>query len=150
MASGRARRIRAGLVGAWRAVPPGRALRVAAYAATWAVLTAVAFVLVLLGSSRDVTVLSHDAVVRPTLSLSGGGSVVVHTGPVLPDVRLPSHSAFGLDVTLGKTDVGTLGELVRRYAYLAGSSEGEQAKLRVTVRDLVVDAALRAAAITSR
>lgn len=124
-----------------------RALTIAAYAAVWVVLSVVAFAVVLLGSSREVTVFSHDAVVRPTLSVTHDGSVVVRTGPVLPDVRLPSHSRLGLDVALGKTDAGTLEELVQRYAYLAGAPEGEEAKLRATARDLVVDAALRGAAL---
>jgi hypothetical protein len=123
----------------------GRPLAIAAYVAVWVVLAAVAFVLVLLGSSREVTAFSHDAAVRPTFS----GDVVIHTGPVLPDVRLPSHHRLGLDVTLGKTDARTIGELMQRYAVLAGAPEGEEAKLRATAEDLVLDAALRGAAIAA-
>ena len=119
-----------------------RALTIAAYVAVWVVLTAVAFFVVLAGSSRQVTVFSHDATVRPTFS----GAVEVHTGPVLPDVRLPTHSRLGLDVTLGKTGVGTVDALMRRYAVLAGAPEGEEAKLRSTVQGLVLDAALRGGA----
>jgi hypothetical protein len=106
------------------------------------VLTAVAFLVVLAGSSRQVTVFSHDAEVRPTFA----GAVEIHTGPVLPDVRVPSHNRLGLDVTLGKTNASTLGELMQRYAVLAGAPEGEEAKLRSTVRDLVLDAAVRGGA----
>ncbi|SFB84655.1 hypothetical protein SAMN04487968_10215 [Nocardioides terrae] len=119
-----------------------RTLTIAAYVAVWAVLSALAFLIVLAGSSRQVTVFSHDAQVRPTFT----GAIEIHTGPVLPDVRIPSHSRLGLDVTLGKTDVSTLGGLMQRYAVLAGAPEGEEAKLRTTVRDLVLDAALRGGA----
>jgi hypothetical protein len=119
-----------------------RALRIAAYVAVWVVLTTVAFLALLTVSSRQVTVLSHDAVVRPTFT----GAVEIHTGPVLPDVRVPSHSRLGLDVTLGKTDAGTLDGLIRRYAVLAGAPQGEEAKLRATVQGLVLDAALRGGA----
>jgi hypothetical protein len=122
-----------------------RTLTIAAYVAVWAVLTAVAFTLVFLGSSREVTVFSHDATVRPTFA----GVVTINTGPVLPDVRLPSHSRLGLDVTLGKTDVKTLDSLMQRYAVLAGAPEGEEAKIRGVVQDLVLDAALRGAAIAA-
>jgi hypothetical protein len=109
----------------------------------WLVLSLVAFGVVFTASSRDVTVFSHDARVQPTFSRT----VVVHTGPVLPDVRIPSHAPIGLDVTLGKTDASSLNELVQRYAYLAGSPDGEEAKLRSTLVDIAVDAGLRAGAI---
>ena len=58
----------------------------AAYALTWAVLTLVCAGVVFLNSSRETTLASHDAVIRPDLS----GHVVLLTGPVLPDVRVPS------------------------------------------------------------
>jgi hypothetical protein len=103
----------------------------------------VAFVVVFGSSGRDVTLFSHDARVQPTFSRA----VVVRTGPVLPDVRIPSHAPIGLDVTLGKTDASSLDELVQRYAYLAGSPEGEEAKLRATLAGLAVDAGLRAGAL---
>ncbi|MFT4286517.1 metallophosphoesterase [Nocardioides sp.] len=122
-----------------------RVLVVAAYVATWLVLAVLAFLLVFLGSSRQTTFLSHDAVLRPDFS----GTVEVHTGPVLPDVRLPSHALFGVSVTLGKTDVGSLEELVERYAYLASAADGERAKVRATVASMVVDAALRGAVLGS-
>lgn len=121
----------------------GAALRIAAYVAVWLALTALASLAVLLGSSREVTVLSHDALLRPTLS----GHVVVHTGPVLPDVRLPAHAPVGVDLTLGKTNARSLEALVQRYAALASAPQGEEAKIRATVRGLVLDAVLRGAAL---
>jgi len=120
-------------------------LVVAAYVATWLILSALAFLLVFASSSRQTTFLSHDAMVRPNFS----GTVEVHTGPVLPDVRLPSHTPFGVSVTLGKTDVGSMEELVERYAYLASAADGERAKMRATVTSMVVDAALRGAVLGS-
>lgn len=99
------------------------------------VLTAVLF----LGGSRETTLAGHDAVVRPTLR----GDVVVRTGPVLPDLRLPAGSRVGVDVTLGKTDVATTDALVQRYALIASSPEGAEARVREALGDLLYDSALR-------
>lgn len=98
-------------------------------------LTAVLF----LGGSRETTVAGHDAVVRPTVR----GDVVVRTGPVLPDLRLPAGSPIGVDLTLGKTDVATTDELVQRYALIASSPEGAEARVRDALGDLLLDSALR-------
>ena len=95
-----------------------------------------------LNSSRTVVLASHDAKVQPTL----GGYVVLHTGPVLPDVRLDSGAPIGLDVTLGKTNAASTGELVQRYAYIASQPEGQISK----VQRLIVGMAAAAAAARRR
>ena len=95
-----------------------------------------------LGSSRELTLASHDAVLRPTLSRH----VVVRTGPVLPDLRVDSGAPIGVDVRLGKTDARSTEELVDRYAYIASSPEGAEARVREAVSDMAVAAALRGAA----
>ena len=108
-------------------------------AAVWLVVAVATGTAVFLQSSRDLVLAGHDSVVRPTLD----GWVVVHTGPVLPDVRLDSGDVVGLDVTLGKTTARTAPELVERYAFIAGHPEGTVAKARTAVDDMAYDAAVR-------
>ena len=99
--------------------------------------------LVFVSSSRDVVVASHDAVVRPDFS----GAAVLHTGPVLPDVRVDTGSPVGVDVRLGKTDASSIDDLVQRYALLASQPDGQVEKLTDTVQRMALDAALRGAVI---
>ena len=96
-----------------------------------------------LTSSRSVVLASHDAVVRPDLT----GQAVLHTGPVLPDVRVDAPGPIGLDIQLGKTDAASLDELVLRYAFIASEPESQVDKVTDAVRDMAVDAALRGAII---
>jgi hypothetical protein len=96
-----------------------------------------------LTSSRTVVVASHDAVVRPDLS----GQAVVHTGPVLPDLRAPAPGRVGVDIDLGKTDASTTDELVQRYALIASEPDGQVAKVTDVVRGMALDAALRGAVV---
>ena len=109
----------------------------------WLVVSALAALALFLGSRTEITLASHDAELRPTLSWSGPGEVVVHTGPVLPDVRTPAPGRVGVDITLGKTDATTTAALVKRYAVLAGAPEGQIAKVASAVTGLAVRAALR-------
>jgi hypothetical protein len=69
-----------------------------------------------LNSSRTVVLVGHDSVVRPTFERDA----VVETGPLLPDFRFRDVGPIGVTVTLGKTEVGSIEELVERYAYIAG------------------------------
>ena len=82
--------------------------------------------MIFLNSSRETTLASHDAVIRPDLS----GHVVLLTGPVLPDVRVPTDERIGVSVTLGKTDAPSTDELIDRYALIAGQPEGPEARVR--------------------
>ena len=120
-----------------------RASRIAAYVGVWAVLAFVAGTTILLHSSRTVVLASHDAVLRPTLD----GKVELHTGPVLPDFRTSSGHRVGVDIILGKTEASSTDELVQRYAYLASQPEGQVAKVREALLDLVYEAALRGAVV---
>ena len=90
----------------------GRGLHGLALLGAWAGLAVLAGLTLFLGSSRELTLASHDAVVRPTLDRH----VVVRTGPVLPDLRIDSGAPLGVDITLGKTDARSTPELVDRYA----------------------------------
>lgn len=117
--------------------------RAAAYVAVWLLVTCVAGLAIFLTSSRSVVLASHDAVVSPDLS----GYVVLHTGPVLPDVRRSTGHAVGVDIRLGKTDASSTDALVRRYAFLAGHPESQVAKVGDAVVGMAVDAAVRGAAL---
>ena len=122
------------------AVPLLRGLGLAAVWAVMAVTTGIAF---FLDSERAVVVAGHDTVIRPTLD----GYVVVHTGPVLPDLRVDSGRWIGVDVILGKTNADTLGELVERYALIASQPEGSVARVEGAVGDMAVDAAALGAVV---
>ena len=118
-----------------------RGLVVLAYLGSWLALTVAASVVVFLQDSRTVTVASHDAVLRPTLS----GHVVVLTGPVLPDLRVESGSRLGVEVRLGKTEAASVQALVSRYAFIASQPQGPEAKIRAALLDMARDAVLRGA-----
>lgn len=134
--------VRSGVTLLWR-----RAAAVTAYVVTWLVLSVIAATALFLGASRVMTIASHDAEIRPILSLSGPAEAVVHAGPVLPDVRLPVGGRIGVDLTLGKTDAASTEELVQRYAAIAGAPEGQEALVRDAVTGMLADALLRGAAL---
>jgi hypothetical protein len=96
-----------------------------------------------LTSSRSIVLASHDAVVRPNFT----GQAVLHTGPVLPDVRVGAPGALGVDIRLDKTDAASTDELVQRYAFIAGEPEAQIDKVTDAVRAMALDAALRGAII---
>jgi hypothetical protein len=120
-----------------------RVLVGAAYVASWFAMSLVLSAVIFLNSSRETTLASHDAVIRPDLS----GHVVLLTGPVLPDVRVPTDGRIGVSVTLGKTDAASTSDLVDRYALIAGQPEGPEARVREEVGDLLVDSLVRGAAL---
>src|SRR3954447_21405933 len=123
--------------------PLRRLLAGAAQVAVWALLTLVLATVVFLHSSRETTLASHDAVLRPDLS----GHVVLLTGPVLADVRVPAGERVGVSIQLGKTDAASTGDLVDRYALIASQPEGPEARVREVLADLVVDSLVRGAAV---
>lgn len=113
----------------------------AAYVGVWLGLTVLIGLGLFLQSTRTVTVASHDAQITPDFS----GQVVLHTGPLLPDLRVDSGSSIGLDVQLGKTDAPSTEALLERYALIASQPDGPVAKLADAVRDMAVDAAIKGA-----
>jgi hypothetical protein len=117
--------------------------RATAYLAVWAVLAAVAGLVLFLLSSRTVVLATHDAVLRPNLL----GQVVVNTGPVLPDFRVGSGGRVGVDIRLDKTDAESTEALVERYAFIATQPEGQIDKVRDALVDMALAAALRGAVI---
>ena len=120
-------------------MPGAPLLRGLGLAAVWLLVTVTTGLLYFLNEERDVVVASHDTVLRPTFT----GRVVVRTGPVLPDVRLDSGRWLGVDITLGKTNAETMGELMERYAVIAGQPQGSIATVEAAVVDMAYDAALR-------
>ena len=96
-----------------------------------------------LNSSRTVVLVGHDAVVRPTLT----GDAVVQTGPLLPDFRFRDVGPVGVDLALGKTEVGSIEELVQRYAFIATDPTAQVGKVRSVVVDMAVSAAVRGTAV---
>lgn len=115
----------------------------AGYAVAWLLLAGLLALLLFTTGSRATNLASHDAVVQPRLD----GRVVVRTGPVLPDLRLPAGGPIGADVVLGKTDAESVAELFQRYAVLAGSPQGQVDRLRDAVTQLAWDSALRGGAL---
>lgn len=92
-----------------------------------------------LNSSRTVVLVGHDTVVRPTMARDS----VIQTGPLLPDFRLRDAGPVGVTLTLGKTDVGSIEELVERYAFIASDPTAPIAKVQEVVVDMAVSALLR-------
>ncbi|WP_241238290.1 metallophosphoesterase [Nocardioides pantholopis] len=123
----------------------GRALVVLGYLLAWAVLAGVLGTALFLNTDRAVTVASHDAVITPTLS----SEVVVNTGPVLPDLRLDSGSRLGVEVQLGKTDAESTEALVARYGYLASQPDGVESRIRSSLEDMALEAAVRGALLAA-
>lgn len=109
----------------------------------WFGCALLASLLFFLTSSSDVVVAGHDAVVSPDLS----GRAVLHTGPVLPDVRVDSGSVVGVDIRLGKTDATSIDDLVQRYGLLASQPEGQVEKVTDAVQAMALDAVLRGAVV---
>ncbi|GAB4012447.1 metallophosphoesterase [Nocardioides ultimimeridianus] len=120
-----------------------RLRRWAGYAVAWLVLAVGITVPLFLGSSRTIQVASHESVVSPDLS----GQVVVHTGPVLPDVRAASGSRIGVRIELGKTDAASVNALTQRYAAIATDPGAQIAVVRRAVRSMALAALLRGGAL---
>ena len=96
-----------------------------------------------LTSSRTVVVVGHDTVVRPTIARDA----VIQTGPILPDFRIRDVGPVGVTLSLGKTQVGSIEELVDRYALIAGDPAAQIAKVQGVVLDMAVAAAVRGLAV---
>ena len=104
----------------------------------WALVAVPVTVLVFLNSSRTTVLATHEAVVRPTVD----GWAVVDLGPFLPSFRYPAGGVLGARIELGKTSATSYDELVQRYAVIAGQPEGQIAKVRDTIQQLAVGAAV--------
>ena len=124
-------------------IPRRRLIKILGYFAAWVVMSAAIAVTLFVSSERTIDIASHRATVSPDFS----GRVVVHTGPVLPDLRLPSGSRLGVDVELGKTDVSSLDQLTARYAAIAAQPEGQIAAVRRAVAAMAIAALVQGGAL---
>ncbi|CAM3528210.1 metallophosphoesterase family protein [Nocardioides zeicaulis] len=125
-----------------RAPRAGRSRRLLAGALLLAVSVVIGVtvaVSLFLSSSRTVVLVGHDTVVRPTTT----GDAVVQTGPLLPDFRFRDVGPVGVTLTLGKTEVGSIEELVQRYGFIANDPTAQVGKVRAVVVDMAVSAAVR-------
>ncbi|GGO92300.1 hypothetical protein GCM10011584_28380 [Nocardioides phosphati] len=113
--------------------------RLLGYVLAWLLLAAALSFAVLITSSTTITLASHDTKVAPQLSRW----TTIRTGPLLPDLRLPSHSWIGVELTLGNTRASSTDQLVERWAQIAVRPESQVDRVRSAVRHLAVDAALR-------
>ncbi len=118
---------------------PRRLLIGVTLAALSVTLGAAVAVSLFLTSSRTVVLVGHDTVVRPTLARDA----VIQTGPILPDFRIRDVGPVGVTLALGKTEVGSVEELVDRYAFIAGDPTAQVDKVQDVVVDMAVTAAIR-------
>ncbi|MGL5810542.1 MAG: metallophosphoesterase family protein [Nocardioides sp.] len=109
----------------------------------WLVLSAVAATWLFFSSERTMVIASHDAIVRPTMT----GKAVLHTGPLLPDIRRDSGGRLGVDILLGKTEAATTTELLQRYALIASQPEAQIDKVREGLYDMALASLWRGALI---
>ena len=109
------------------------------YVGAWLLLAAGFTAAFFATSSTETSVAGHDAVVQTTLD----GKVTLRTGPFLPDVRAESGRRLGVDIVLGKTEVGSLDSLVERYAFLASSPEAQAQRVEDDLQEMLLDAAVR-------
>ncbi|WP_377320995.1 metallophosphoesterase [Pimelobacter simplex] len=120
-----------------------RLLKVLGYVGAWFVLSLLVAATIFVNSERTIDVASHEASLGPDFS----GEIVLRTGPVLPDLRMPSGSRLGLEIELGKTDTESLDELTARYAAIASQPEGQVAAVERSVRSMAYAALLQGAAL---
>jgi hypothetical protein len=122
---------------------PRRLLTALALVGIWAGCAAAVAIAIFLSSSRTVVVASHDSLVRPTME----GFALVRTGPVLPDFRLDSGGALGVEILLGKTEAASTEELIERYGFIASQPDVQVAKVENVVREMAMSAAAYGALI---
>lgn len=108
----------------------------------WSVIALASTAFLFVNSERTVTLAGHEARIRPALD----SEVVLATGPILPDLRVSSGTVIGADITLGKTEADSLQELTARYGALAAAPDGQEAKIRATVVQMLGESAVRGAA----
>jgi len=117
--------------------------QVLGYGAAWLVVALPLSVIFFLNSSTVIPVASHDTQVSPTMD----GWVTVHTGPYLPDLRMPSDSFVGVDLTLGKTEAATPEAMVERYAFIASQPDAQVEHVKAAIIDLALTSAGQAALV---
>ncbi|WP_310962278.1 metallophosphoesterase [Nocardioides terrisoli] len=121
--------------------PPWR--RVLVSLAAWAVVAVPMWVVLFTHTSAPMVVAGHDVRVTPTFH----GYAQLRTGPILPDVRIPTGGHLGVAVDVGKTTATSTSQLIARYAVIASKPGPEVRRVRAEVGHLAIDAAVRAAVL---
>lgn len=93
--------------------------------------------------TRTVIIGAHTTTVSPTFD----SHATFDFGPLLPRMRLPTDqpAGLGVEIRVGDTDASDVNQLVVRDAVIASQPQGEIARIKSTVREMVVSAALRGA-----
>lgn len=93
--------------------------------------------------SRVAVIGAHTTVVSPEFD----GHATLDFGPLVPQFRVVTGAPLGLGarIDVGDTDVGSLNELIARDALIASQPNGEIARIRAVVSDMVLDAVVRGA-----
>lgn len=122
-----------------------RVLRVSVVGVAWLALTATVFGALFFQSQRTVLLAGHSAVVSP----SPRPYAVIRTGPLLPDVRLPSPAPVGVEIVLGASAATSMSDQIERYALVAAAPQGQIEVVRDAVVSLAWAAALRAVCLAA-
>lgn len=109
----------------------------------WLVVAVPAAALIWLHRQAETVVGGHDVTVQPTLD----GWATMDLGPFLPDFRYPTGHRIGARIVVGKTESADYDTLIERYAAIAAAPQSQIDKLRGTVVDLGVDAAVLGAMV---
>ncbi|WP_235738151.1 metallophosphoesterase family protein [Nocardioides alcanivorans] len=120
-----------------------RVRQAARYGLTWFIVAVPLSIVFFFNSSTVVPVASHDTVVSPTTDRF----VTVHTGPYLPDLRMPSDSFIGVDLQLGKTEAATPEAMVERYAFIASQPDAQIDHVKDALFQLALTSAGQAALV---
>ena len=124
----------------------GRFFRLALpLAVVWAVVTIPTAVWMFDHDERTVVIGAHTTTVSPTFD----AHATLDFGPMLPRMRLPVDSPFGLGVAIdvGDTDVNDINELIARDAVIASQPEGEIGRVRSHLVGMAIDSGLRASGV---
>ncbi|MFZ2501604.1 MAG: metallophosphoesterase, partial [Nocardioides sp.] len=108
----------------------------------WLGLTCLVFSFLFFNASRNILLAGHEASLSPTWSRT----VVLQTGPLLPDVRFSSGAPIGVAITLGGTEASSSGTQMERYAVLASHPQGQIETVKKELFDLAWEALLRSLA----
>jgi predicted phosphodiesterase len=128
-----------------RVLTRARVVGAAALVGVFVLVTLVASVSAFRYEARTVTIGAHTTIVRPAFD----GYATFDLGPLVPHVRVPVDTPFGLGVSL---DVGdsveatrSIEQLIQRDALIASQPAGEVRRLRSAMGEMAVDALVRGA-----
>lgn len=124
---------------------PRRLVVIAAYVAGWLLVAVPVAYHAFLAAERDTVLAGHHATVSPT----SNGFATIDLGAYLPNVRYPTNSRLGVDITVGKTNVDSYEVLLQRYALIGSNPGGEIAKVTQLVRSMLWPSVLQGALVGS-